>query len=244
MKRIFLTSVFLLVLCGAAWAEDGYVRIAINGTRVNLRPQPHAAGRVVAQMSTGDVFIAEEWPIVNQYDKSEWYRIVLAVDAETNAISVLSERDSRFRANMAFVNANFATASPLAEGDIEKILATPEGVGYSLDSIYGTWSYVHSTEGDAETPLYLYEFETSPPRLEIKKDNTMVFFGYERVSEGTLVQTGPCSYNFTDVKSKYEGYDYHKDTDDYLLYVPKSGLLRYTISDDVEVHHYFVYDAG
>jgi len=197
-------------------------------------------------MNTGDVFIAEESPIVIKDDGSEWYKIVLAVDEETNKISVLSEWDSRFRANMAFVHANYATVSPVSNEDMEKIMATPEGVGYSLDSIHGTWSYVLSTEGDEETPLYLYEFETSPPRLVIKKDNTMVYFGYESMSEGTLVQTGTCSYNFTDVKIEAEGDQYHLDIGGSLLYVPKSGLLQYTFTNEytnLDVHHYFVYDG-
>jgi len=235
-----------MTAAGTALAEDNYVRVAIQGTNVNLRPQPRAAGSVIAQMNTGNVFIAEKSPIVLQDDKSEWYKIVLAVDSKTNKITVLSERDSRFKANMAFVHANYATVSPLAKGDMEAIMGSPEGVGYSLDSIYGTWSYVYSTEGDEETPLYLHELEISPPSLEINKDNTMVFFGYEGMSKGTLVQTGACSYNFIDVKIESEGGQYHKDIAAYLIYVPKSGLFQYTFTNEhtnLDVHHYFAYDG-
>jgi hypothetical protein len=46
---VFL-ALFSLAFCGVAFAAegDGYVRLAIKGTNVNLRPQPRAAGGVVA----------------------------------------------------------------------------------------------------------------------------------------------------------------------------------------------------
>ena len=133
MKRFFLALVVLSAFCGAALAEDGYVRLAIKGTNVNLRPEPRPAGQVVAQMSTGDVFIAEKWPIVLTDDDSVWYKIVLALDAKTDEISILSEWNSRFVNNVAYVRADFATVSPLARGDMEKISATPVGIGYSFE---------------------------------------------------------------------------------------------------------------
>jgi len=132
MKRFFLVFPALLVLlalCSAAFAEDGYVRLAINGTNVNLRPQPRAGGSVVAQMNTGDVFFAEEWPITCTIDDSLWYKIVLPAP-DSGAIKTLRDWDSRFKANVAFVNANFVTVSPLKNGDMGRIEATPVGEGY------------------------------------------------------------------------------------------------------------------
>lgn len=137
MQRFFCASVLIfaaLLAVAPVWAEDGYVRLAVKGTHVNLRPQPRSSGSVVAQMNAGDMFIAEKYPIVCDDDASEWYRIVLAVDAKTNGISILSEWDSRFRLNVAFVRADFTSLSPLEKGDMEKILATPVGVGYSFDT--------------------------------------------------------------------------------------------------------------
>ena len=119
--------------CAAFAAEDGYVRLAIKGANVNLRPEPRPAGQIVAQMNTGDVFIAEKWPIILADDKTEWYKLVLAVDAKTDKISVLSDWNSRFVKNVAYVRSDFATVSPLAKGDMQKILATPAGIGYSYD---------------------------------------------------------------------------------------------------------------
>ena len=126
MKKItiLLLCMFILATRGAeaATSETGYVRLAIKGTNVNLRPQPRAAGSVVAQMNTGDVFIAEKNPVINDGDGSQWYKIVLAADAGSNKISALSERDSRFNNDAAFVRADFTTISPLKEGDTERIL--------------------------------------------------------------------------------------------------------------------------
>jgi len=123
----------ILIFSAAAFAEDCYVRLAIKGTNVNLRPGPRVAGSVVAQTNTGVVFIAEKWPIVLTDDDSLWYKIVLAADAKTDEISMLSEWNSRFLNNVAYVRADFAAVSPLARGDMEKIMATPVGIGYSFD---------------------------------------------------------------------------------------------------------------
>jgi len=127
-------------MAGAAFAEDGYARLAINGTNVNLRPQPRAAGRVIAQMNTGDVFFAEKWAITCESDGSQWYKIVLPAP-NSGRINPLSDWDSRFKANVAFVNANFATVSPLKNGDMERILETPAGQGYSLRALPGTGEF-------------------------------------------------------------------------------------------------------
>jgi len=126
MKKITILLLCMFILAArvaeAAASETGYVRLAIKGTNVNLRPQPRAAGSVVAQMNTGDVFIAEKNPVINDGDGSQWYKIVLAADAGSNKISALSERDSRFNNDAAFVRADFTTISPLKEGDTERIL--------------------------------------------------------------------------------------------------------------------------
>ena len=129
MRRVTILFCAALILFApvAVHADEDYVRIAINGTNVNLRPQPIAEGRVTAQMSTGDVFIAEKAIIFNKNGNSKWYKIVLALDATKGKISMLSEWDSRFGENVAFVNADYATASPLEKGDMEKIKATSLG---------------------------------------------------------------------------------------------------------------------
>ena len=137
MKRttvVFLCMLMLLAAlsgCRAAASEIGYVRLAIKGTSVNLRPQPRAAGQVVAQMNTGDVFFAEKWPITLEDDNTQWYKIVLPAP-DSGRIEPLCDWDSRFTANVAFVRSDFATVSPLKQGDVERILATPVGRGYSV----------------------------------------------------------------------------------------------------------------
>ena len=140
MKRFFLTLIVLLALCSAAFAEDGYVRLDIKGTNVNLRPQPRAAGSVVAQVNTGDVFFAEKWPIKCDSDGSQWYKIVLPA-TDSGAIKPLCDWDSRYKANVAFIRADFTTVSPLKNGDMDRILATPVGMGYSFNVDPGTGEF-------------------------------------------------------------------------------------------------------
>ena len=133
---VLAVSVFsTAAIAKAAFAENGYVRLAIKGTNVNLRPQPRAAGQVVAQMNAGDVFFAEKWPINCDSDGSQWYKIVLPA-TDSGKIKQLRDWDSRFRANVAFVNANYATVSPLKRGDMERILETPAGRGHSSGAGY------------------------------------------------------------------------------------------------------------
>ena len=141
ITAIFLCAFVLTALSGcraeAAMSADDYVRLAIKGTNVNLRPGPRASGSVVAQMNTGDVFFAEKWPITLEDDKSQWYKIVLPAP-DSGEIKPLCDWDKRFVANVAFVRADFATVSSLKEGDVERILATPVGRGYSFNVIPGS----------------------------------------------------------------------------------------------------------
>ncbi|MCL2368294.1 MAG: hypothetical protein FWC72_04805, partial [Oscillospiraceae bacterium] len=58
-------------------------------------------------------------------------------------------------------------------GTVATPTATPEPVSEETSaSILGLWVYVKSTEGEPGTPLFIYEFELSPPHLEIRGDNT------------------------------------------------------------------------
>ena len=141
MKRFFLVLAVLLALCGAASAEDGYVRLAINGTNVNLRPKPQAKGAVIAKVNTGDVFIAEKWPVTSVEDGSKWYKIVLWPDPKSGEIVSVpfvktfsyydEDRGDTVSPVNAYVSAQFATESPLAVGDMEQIMETPDGEGFS-----------------------------------------------------------------------------------------------------------------
>ena len=189
---------------------DNYVRLSIKGKNVNLRPQAQAVGRVIAQVNTGDVFIAGKQLVVNEPNGSKWYEIVLAVDAKTNKITALSNWNSRFKANSAFVHADFVAMSPLAGGDMDDI-TTALDAGHTPD-IYGKWLYTRTTNGPDETPYYIAELEIALPSLEIGRDNKMVSVFYESHSEGTLVQTDANSYTYTDVFSEAEGEKSHQDS--------------------------------
>jgi hypothetical protein len=135
MKKTFILVLLLLSIVYAASAEDGYMRLTMKRGNVNLRLEPRYAGEILAQAKEGDVFIAEKWPIVCNGDKSEWYRIVLAIDASANKFSTLPEWEPRIETNIAYItNAGFIAVSPLAEDDMEKIMATQLGDWPALDT--------------------------------------------------------------------------------------------------------------
>ena len=143
MKRIFLLGALLALLCAGCVTQsgtvasqavpEGYVRLAITGTDVNLRPLPQAGGSVVAQANTGDMFIAEQWPIKNTADESEWYRIVFAVKGD-GSIVPLSSVNKRFKVDFfPFVSAKFAAISPVTPQEDIAIREIPYRKGFSYD---------------------------------------------------------------------------------------------------------------
>ena len=244
--------------------ETEYVRLAINGTDVNLRPQPFASGRILTRTNAGDVFIAEKQPVVSGQDETKWYKIVLAVDPETGEPVKLSQWDAlkrsenflsgavdpfgltqwdpRCKATVAFVHADYAIVSPLPEGEREKIMATRTGAGYTSDAVAGSWSYVFSTEGIQETPYFLQEFNLSVPWMDIYDDNTFSARFYETWLEGALTKTGAHAYRCKGaVRAWSEGELYNEESDDVILYDAESGMLRYTVNvaDAQDIHHYF-----
>ena len=141
MRKIAILFCAVLILCAplAAFAEDGYVRVSIKGTNVNLRPKPQAKGAVIARMNTGDVFIAEKWPVTAVEDGSKWYKIVLRPDPKSGVIVTFldafsyydEDREGTVSPANAYVSVQFTEESPLAAGDMEGIMETPAGEGFS-----------------------------------------------------------------------------------------------------------------
>ena len=262
MGWITLCTVWALLMCipsaecsaqaGRATSENqpqshpqnatGYMRLTINGTNVNVRPQPFAAGRVLARMQTGDVFIAEKQPVVVEQGKSEWYKIVLAVDSATNGMCEMSQWDPRLTATVAFVHADYADASPLLAGDMDKIGATPAGgAGYPSDRVFSSWSYAYSTEGNRETPYHFSEYDYNPPWINLYATNTFSAQFYETNLHGTLVKTGDNSYRLKDAKGWSEGEQYEQEINDDFRFISASGMLRQTktIAGEPDIHHYY-----
>ena len=121
-------------------------------------------------------------------------------------------------------------------------LETPSVEGeQATDYIYGTsWDYSYTTisdESGAEKPYNIPELKIAPPYIEIDKEGRVICIFYESRREGTLVVSAPNAYTITNIKAQSEGSLYSAD-DDYLLYDPQSGLLRYTFSD-TNARHYF-----
>ena len=108
------------------------------------------------------------------------------------------------------------------------------------NDIYGIWDYSHTTTSDENGAEKLYdipELKIAPPYIEIGKGGLVICIFYESRKEGTLVVSALNAYTITDIKAQSEGSLYTAD-DDYLLYDPQSGLLRYT-SGNTDVRHYF-----
>ena len=142
-KKILLLAVFVL-FCSVCIvqsrakdikkvAPEGYVKLSIAGTQVNLRPLPQASGNIIKQVNTGDTFIAEQWTIENTAEKSKWYRIVFAVNAN-GGITPLASTDKKFKAGMfPFVSAQYAKASPVTEKEDAIIRKIPYREGFNYD---------------------------------------------------------------------------------------------------------------
>ena len=129
---IFCGMFFLLavMLCTPVLAE-GWVRLEINGTDVNLRSVPNSPSTVLAQANTGDVFIAEKWPVLNQESDSNWYKLVWAVDKEAGAIVDLAKfNQSLSKGTLVFVNEKLINVLPLAAGEEEQLIQRPYGATY------------------------------------------------------------------------------------------------------------------
>ena len=143
MKRRLLAGVVFGLLCliyavqpvaaAAQATPEGFIKLSITGIDVNLRPLPKAGGAVVAQANTGDMFIAEQWPIENTNEKSQWYRIVFAVK-DNGDIVPLSSVDTRFKAGFfPFVSARFATTSPVTQEEGAQARKMPYREGFRFD---------------------------------------------------------------------------------------------------------------
>ena len=143
MERLLVLGLIAFLFCSGCIAQsggsappaapEGFVKLAILGTNVNLRQLPQAGGNVVAQANTGDVFFAEQWPIVNAVDKSQWYRLVFAV--KDGGIVPLSSADKRFKAGFfPFVSATLANVTPVTLEEDAKAREIPyrAGFGYGL----------------------------------------------------------------------------------------------------------------
>jgi hypothetical protein len=55
---------------------SGFVKLTGTGTKINLRPNPHAGGSVVAQANNLDSFAADALPITDFADAEEWYSVI------------------------------------------------------------------------------------------------------------------------------------------------------------------------
>ena len=143
MRKTFLPAILLtmiyLLCAGQAMAADpqaapeGFVKLAITGTNVFVRPLPQASGPFTAKASTGDVFIAEQWPVENETDYSQWYRIIFAIKNDGSIVPLASLGEQFKTGFFPFVSANFAKISPLTPQEDARAKAIPYREGFSYD---------------------------------------------------------------------------------------------------------------
>ena len=115
----------------------------------------------------------------------------------------------------------------------------PDGSG-----IVGAWAYVESTEGDAETPTTIAEFEIIPPVMHILDDDWVTIAFWDNFQEGMLVNTADNTYTITNMSASSPAETW-APADVLLSYDPGSGRLRYTapgMDGAADLHHYFVRD--
>ena len=111
--------------------------------------------------------------------------------------------------------------------------AVSEGV-----DIIGTWFYMMTIFGDAETQGRIDEL--SAAQIEIRGDNTLVAVFHSTI-EGVLVPNGRYEFLLTEQVAVGEGQQWHPE-DVTLQFDPSSGSLRWTLFNPYSeeyVHHYF-----
>jgi len=133
-----------------------------------------------------------------------------------------------------------SSATP-PDNNKEDDVNAPSGVT-DTSSITGTWYYIKSTEGSGDNERLLSpqeveilrEFQVSPPRLEIKEDNTIFadFSAFEVRAE--LTQTDTFSFDIITDESKNQ----NEAAPDFIVFDPASELLRYTWNL-ADINHYF-----
>jgi hypothetical protein len=112
----------------------------------------------------------------------------------------------------------------------EKKEETKEPVVETAFSIYGTWTYVRTTEFDdmgGETPIVIPEYEGSfKPTLVINRDNTIRATFYSSYT-GTMSTVDSLNFTIENVVRSSEGELETVDQVITLLYNPETKLLRY-----------------
>jgi hypothetical protein len=112
---------------------EGFVKLEITGTSVNIRPIPDPGGQPVAQANPGDLFIAEQWPVENTADHSRWYRIAFALKADGSMTPLTVVDEGQSRAVFPFIHASFASISPVTAEEYARASALPYREDFSYD---------------------------------------------------------------------------------------------------------------
>jgi hypothetical protein len=120
MKKLFLLFLAIIIPMIVTHSADalGLVRVTITGTNVNVRDAAGPSGAVVGRVSTPSVYIAQDLPVVNKSDGSEWYRLLFVVDKAGNLKDI---REVIQKNVLPYVSVKFAQLLPLESGDAEKV---------------------------------------------------------------------------------------------------------------------------
>jgi hypothetical protein len=141
-KSLLLIAPLLLMLFGflprpvlaASPVDDsGLVVLTVTGDNVRIRLVPDVQARVWTRFNTGDVLVAEKWPIKGE--SMSWYRIVGLVDKDSGRFGSLQSAYLKGFYYYPYISADFV--QPYSGGHFEhdlfaQVRDTPYGQGYSM----------------------------------------------------------------------------------------------------------------
>lgn len=133
LGRGVVAVLLLLVMSVPALASAGIVRVAVTGADVPLRAAPQGESRIIARLRAHDVFFAEEWPVANADDGSQWYVVLFAVGKHSEkplsaAGGPVGEK-IRPLFSAAWLDARSVRVLPLEADDWKTLAVTPYGRG-------------------------------------------------------------------------------------------------------------------
>jgi len=120
MCKKFAVALFLFAALGltvTCTPADAYVYLSVTGTNVNVRDEAKMGSKVLTQANLNDTFIAEDKPVINPADGSEWYKIVMIVGEDNEPLPVVE----RLSVAAAYINSGFVYAMKLHEDEEKRI---------------------------------------------------------------------------------------------------------------------------
>ena len=177
MKKTILTIIFFLAFSSSVWAA-GLTRLEVTGTNVNVRAQANVKSAVMTKASKPDVFIAQDWIVTSDADKSQWYRLLFSVDKDGNLKDM---REVIQDMAYPYISANFVSLSPLSENDQKQVAKlqgktpniTPPGPKILTVNVSDEKGFLEALSSDTIIILKTGKYQLS--KWDTTSDNIMQF---------------------------------------------------------------------